>query len=168
MRLRKIELIVIAITVAFVCFIGGYFTGNRGSVNIIAVEPQHGETHHFSVEPPSGTGNGTDQPDTAPEDASPPVSIEDEPATGEQPDVAPVETPSYAPTDAPRSDGRININTASRSELMDLPGIGSVLSERIVDYRTRNGAFSSIEDLMRVSGIGEKRFDSIKDKITVG
>jgi competence protein ComEA len=64
--------------------------------------------------------------------------------------------------------GRININTASRSELMDLPGIGSSLSERIVDYRNTHGSFRTIEDLRRVSGIGEKRFEAIMNRITVG
>jgi competence protein ComEA len=51
---------------------------------------------------------------------------------------------------------------------MDLPGIGPVLAERIFEYRRQNGPFSSIEDIRRVSGIGEKRYEAIQDKITVG
>jgi len=66
------------------------------------------------------------------------------------------------------SDGRININTASQSELMDLTGIGKVTAERIIDYRSKNGPFAKIDDLMKVSGIGQKKYDAIKDKITVG
>jgi len=62
----------------------------------------------------------------------------------------------------------ININTASREELETLPGIGEVLSQRIIDYRRTNGYFKSIEEIKEVSGIGEKKFEAIKDLITVG
>ena len=48
-----------------------------------------------------------------------------------------------------------------------LPGIGEVLTQRIVDYRSENGPFKRIEDLLKVSGIGEATFDKIKDYITV-
>ena len=65
-------------------------------------------------------------------------------------------------------DEKININTASAEELTALQGIGETLSERIVEYRETNGDFSSIEDVMNVNGIGESRFFSIKDYITVG
>lgn len=62
----------------------------------------------------------------------------------------------------------ININTASKEELETLPGIGKVLSQRIIDYRRTNGYFKSIDEIKKVSGIGEKRFEAIKDLITVG
>lgn len=62
---------------------------------------------------------------------------------------------------------KININTATAKELEELPGIGPTLANRIVSYREKNGPFKSIEDLMKVSGIGEKRFESIKDLIVV-
>lgn len=61
----------------------------------------------------------------------------------------------------------ININTASAKELMSLKGIGEKLSQRIIDYRTENGGFNTIQDIMKVSGIGNKKFEDIKDKITV-
>ena len=61
----------------------------------------------------------------------------------------------------------ININSATVEELKLLPGIGSVLAERIVGYRSENGAFTSIDSLIKVPGIGAKRLDSIKDKITL-
>lgn len=61
----------------------------------------------------------------------------------------------------------VNINTATLDELNTLPGIGPTLAQRIIDYRTANGPFSAIEDLMNVSGIGVSTFDEIKDLITV-
>ena len=61
----------------------------------------------------------------------------------------------------------ININSAGESELELLPGIGPELARRIIDYRTNAGSFKSKEDLKNVTGIGEKKFNAIKDLITV-
>ncbi len=63
--------------------------------------------------------------------------------------------------------GKININTANASILQTLPGIGPVLSERIIEYRNQNGLFGIIDDIKDVSGIGEKKFEGIKDLICV-
>ncbi|MGB9793599.1 helix-hairpin-helix domain-containing protein [Caldisericum exile] len=63
--------------------------------------------------------------------------------------------------------GKININSATKEELMTLPGIGEVKANAIIDYRTKNGPFKSIHDIVNVSGIGEKTFEKIKDLITV-
>lgn len=63
--------------------------------------------------------------------------------------------------------GSVNINTASKAQLEDLPGIGPSLAQRIIDYRTQNGPFMTIEDIQNVSGIGEKRFEQLKSKICV-
>lgn len=62
--------------------------------------------------------------------------------------------------------GLVNINTAGQGELETLSGIGPALAGRIIDYR-ENTRFLSPEDIRNVSGIGEKRFEQIKDKITV-
>jgi competence protein ComEA len=61
----------------------------------------------------------------------------------------------------------VNINTASVSELSNLPGIGAKTAARIVEYRQKNGPFKKAEDLMNVRGIGEKNFLKLKPQITV-
>ena len=62
---------------------------------------------------------------------------------------------------------RFNLNTASKSELTQLPGIGEVKAEAILSYRDTNGAFQTIEELMDIPGIKEATFEQIKDLITV-
>ena len=63
--------------------------------------------------------------------------------------------------------GTININTAPASELMRLPGVGQATADKIISYRNANGEFKSIEEIMNVSGIGEKTFEKMKPFITV-
>jgi competence protein ComEA len=88
------------------------------------------------------------------------------PRQGEATPVPPTMPARGVPT-ATRVVGKININTASVTELDTLPGIGPALAQRIIDYRTQNGDFKTIEDLKKVRGIGEALFDQIKDLITV-
>lgn len=61
----------------------------------------------------------------------------------------------------------VNINKATVTELETLPGIGASLAGRIVEYRSQNGKFASVEDIKNVSGIGESKFNSIRDFISV-
>lgn len=61
----------------------------------------------------------------------------------------------------------ININFAALTELTELPGIGPSTAQSIIDYREANGPFTAIADIMKVSGIGQGRFDQIKDLISV-
>ena len=65
------------------------------------------------------------------------------------------------------SSGKVHINTGSKSELMLLPGIGEAKAEEIIRYRESNGFFQRIEDIAKVSGIGDSLFEKIKDSITV-
>lgn len=63
--------------------------------------------------------------------------------------------------------GKINLNTASAADLQKLNGIGEKKAEQIIAYREQNGNFKKIEDLMQVSGIGEKTFAALKDQLSV-
>lgn len=65
------------------------------------------------------------------------------------------------------SDGRVNINTASREEILTLPGIGESKADSILSYREEHGRFSAPEDLMQIPGIKEGVFGKLKDKIKV-
>jgi len=165
MRLRRLEIVVICMTLAFACFMGGFFTGRSWSaVNIVAVASQT-EDQRAIVIAADTSGSAHERPAG--------ISVNDHsnatptPANSQQEQTSEA---SAAPGDgSPRTgDGKININLASQSELTDLPGIGSVLASRIVDHRRQNGDFSKIEDIRNVTGIGEKRFEAIRDKITVG
>jgi len=75
--------------------------------------------------------------------------------------------PVRVATTAPLSPARINLNSATLSELDALPGIGPVLGQRILDYREANGPFQQIEDITKVKGIGDSIFGEIKDLIYV-
>lgn len=68
---------------------------------------------------------------------------------------------------AASADGRININTASEAQLCEIPGVGAARAAAIAAYRQEHGYFSSIEDIMKVSGIKQGAFDKMKDSITV-
>ncbi len=68
---------------------------------------------------------------------------------------------------ADSSDGRVNLNTATRDQLMTLPGIGESKADAIIAYREEHGAFASIEEIQNISGIKDGVFSQIKDFITV-
>jgi competence protein ComEA len=63
--------------------------------------------------------------------------------------------------------GKININTADKATLEKLPGIGPALADRMIDYRQTHGAFQDVTDLRKVSGIGEAKYNQIKDKVSL-
>lgn len=63
--------------------------------------------------------------------------------------------------------GKVNINKANASDLTSIPGIGQATAEKIIDYRDKNGKFKTIDDIKNVSGIGNSKFEKIKDNISV-
>lgn len=65
------------------------------------------------------------------------------------------------------SSGKVNINNATKDELTSLPGIGDATATKILEYIKKNGKFKMIEDIQNVSGIGQNKYDSIKDLIDV-
>lgn len=77
--------------------------------------------------------------------------------------------PDQSPGDAwlAPADGRVRVNTADRSALESLPGVGPVLAGRIVEYRERNGPFAVVEDLLDVPGIGEAKLAGMRDSVIV-
>lgn len=62
---------------------------------------------------------------------------------------------------------KVNINTAGKEQLMDLPRIGEKIAQRIIEYREKNGKFKRPEDIMKVKGIGEKTFQKFEKRIVI-
>ena len=79
-------------------------------------------------------------------------------------DALPAGSPEAA---GPTQPQLLNINTAAAADFDALPGIGPVLAQRIVDYRTENGDFQAVEELLKVSGIGDSKLGEFLDLITV-
>jgi competence protein ComEA len=67
----------------------------------------------------------------------------------------------------PTGGGKINLNTATLAQLDTLPGVGPVLAQRILDHRDQHGGFRSVGDLRQVDGIGDARYEQLKDLVTV-
>ena len=77
------------------------------------------------------------------------------------------EETSTSYTSSSSKSSKININTATPVELESIPGIGSSTATKIIDYRKENGKFKNIEDIKNVSGIGDAKFEKMKDYISV-
>lgn len=71
------------------------------------------------------------------------------------------------PGGSAKQGGKININLATASDLTELPGIGDVLAQRIVDYREQHGPFRDVRDLMKVPGIGDRTFKRLEPYVVV-
>lgn len=76
-------------------------------------------------------------------------------------------TSSAANSTTKNQNTKVNINTATQTELETLPGIGPSIASKIVSYRKENGKFKSIEEIKKVSGIGESKYTNIKELIKV-
>jgi competence protein ComEA len=83
------------------------------------------------------------------------------------PDANPATEGSTAAPSAQPSGGSVDLNRATVQELDALPGVGPVLAQRIVDWRTKNGRFTSIEELQEIKGIGERTFAEISQYVRV-
>ncbi|OLT06979.1 hypothetical protein BJF90_15530 [Pseudonocardia sp. CNS-004] len=86
------------------------------------------------------------------------------------PDAAPAAGPgpgAAAPEAGAAPAGKIDINTATVEQLDTLPGVGPVTAQRILEWRTRNGRFTRIEQLREIEGIGERRFAQLREVVTV-
>lgn len=81
--------------------------------------------------------------------------------------------PTQVPESRPAADSvkvafPIDINRADKDALMELPGIGEVLAERIIVYRNTHGSFTAVEELLQVKGLGKNKLEEIWDLITIG
>lgn len=164
MKIKKFEAVIILITLACACLTIGFFIGRSHGTKEVTVQVEStadpGETLGVNKSQlAAAEATSTPQPTAAPTAAPQAPSPSAEAAAAPSQEQTPEETDTI--------EGKININTASAEELESLDGIGEVLAQRIVDYRNEHGAFTSIEQIMNVSGIGEGRFGNIKDDITV-
>ena len=78
-----------------------------------------------------------------------------------------VSSSNSSDTNTNKTNDKVSINTATKEQLMNLNGIGESKANDIIAYRNQNGLFKSIEDIKKISGIGDKLFDKIKDHITI-
>lgn len=124
-----------------------------------------------TVEYPSAETTSAPAADTAPTDGTAlttATSAASHTPSGSETQIVPTTSASQKPTDGPTAPmGKININTADKETLMLLDGVGEVIAGRIIEYRETYGGFDTIEELMEVKGIGEKRFAAWKPYITV-
>lgn len=75
--------------------------------------------------------------------------------------------PTLIPAPVAEQSIKININTADKQELEKITGVGPVIAQRIIDYRQTNGPFQKTEDIKKVSGIGDVKFEKMKNEITI-
>ncbi len=87
-------------------------------------------------------------------------------ADGEQIYVGIPPPPEAAPAPQPKP-AKLDLNTATTAQLDDLPGVGAVTAQRILDWRTERGPFTAVEQLRQIDGIGESRYSKLKDLVTV-
>ncbi|MCL2352036.1 MAG: helix-hairpin-helix domain-containing protein [Firmicutes bacterium] len=115
-------------------------------------------------------GGATDEADLERINLASPLSDGEQitvPKIGDGEDEVPVIQEAQAADAGGENAGPVNINTAGEAGLDALPGIGPATAKAIIEYRTKNGAFGDISDIKNVSGIGDAKYEQIKDLITV-
>lgn len=167
------SLILLILTLVFGSFSLGFFLGRNYSGSSVQVSTIPSTTAAVVTE------------STTPQIVSVMAAEETEPVTTTPPTVAETETVETIPEttteetvpktaaaetvpETTSQSGPININTADQQTLMLLPGIGEVISQRIIDYRSENGPFGSTAELINIKGIGEKRLEALLPLVTVG
>lgn len=163
-NLKKAELTVIALTLLCLSFSAGYFIGRGTSVEVVSFERLVPPSVPASVIEAAGAVAAAGSPNTEPAASPDPGPSGPIPGSTSPPPAILAEDGAAEPA----QQDKININIASQSRLEDLPGIGPVLARSIIDYRDKNGGFGSIEQIMDVDGIGEKKFAAMKEMITIG
>ncbi len=148
MRVR-FERILFLLFLLFVVFSLGYVIGNLGQTDTFSIRPDRIGLDDDAYTAVPSPGAESPSPDTLP---------------GTAPNTSPDVIPAWVPI---REDTRLNINTATAEELMDLPGIGPVTAERIVTHRAENGPFASISEITNVYGIGPATLEKIRAYIQV-
>ena len=154
MKITAAERIAIIVTIILLAFSSGFFFGRTtvtGSVVVKSAEPQS-STYNFSSSEVSSYEFS---------ECSSSISSNE---LFSNSDSSQADSVAIWSVD---SNTKLDINTASLAELENLPDIGPVLAQRILDYRSSAGYFQSIDEIKNIEGIGDKTFNSISDYIKV-
>jgi len=169
-NLTRFEKGAVCLTLLIFVFTAGFFLGRSTATTTLTFSPDltplQGERGALQGERGALTGAEANSPAPAAESAgipAPETGAQDTPQAPEAPsDSGEEEKPSSGPS------GLVNINTATQAELEALPGIGPALAQRIIEHRQQHGPFADKADIMDVKGIGQGRYNAIRDLITTG